>query len=175
MPSTNTSRLCLVILIISSFSAIGYSQDYSNKIRIADPNHKPPPAKIDQMSWVSGDWEGEALGGQVEESWSAPSAGTMMCSFRSIKDNQVQFYEFVVLKEESESLVIKIKHFSRDLVGWEEKDKTVDFRLISLEENLAYFDGFTFERIDENHMNIYVLFDQKEDKLVVGKFAYTRK
>ena len=46
---------------------------------------------VAELSWLAGHWRGEGLGGQCEEIWSAPQAGTMMGTFRLMKDGEVQF------------------------------------------------------------------------------------
>lgn len=35
----------------------------------------PPPAKIDAMAWLAGYWEGEGLGGKIEDIWMPPRDG----------------------------------------------------------------------------------------------------
>jgi hypothetical protein len=68
--------------------------------------------------------------------------------------------------------VLRLKHFGTDLKGWEEKDETVDFPLVKLKPNKAYFDGMTFEKIGEEEMNIYVLIRQKDGSQNEMKFPY---
>ena len=55
----------------------------------------------------------------------------MMGSFRMIENDTVNFYELMTITEQDESLILKLKHFSSDLKGWEEKDTTVDFPLVN--------------------------------------------
>ncbi len=104
-----------------------------------------PPASIEALSWMVGYWEGEGLGGNVAELVAPPAGGQMMASFYHVKeDGELNFYEFYTFAEIDGSLVLRIKHFSPDLVGWEEKDKFVEFPLVTTEENAVYFDGLTF-------------------------------
>ena len=53
-------------------------------------NKSSPTANIDQVSWISGHWVGEAMGGQTEEIWSSPKANSMMCVFRFSKGGKIQ-------------------------------------------------------------------------------------
>ena len=134
-----------------------------------------PDASLNDVSWISGHWLGKAFGGTVEEIWSPPMGDTMMFVFRLVKDGEVSFYEIGHIKEEGNSLILQLKHFNRDLSGWEEKEETVDFKLVRMEENKVYFDNFTFEKISENNINLYVVINESEDKTEEVKFSYKRK
>ena len=107
---------------------------------------KADEASIDDFAWLAGHWRGEGFGGQVEEIWSQPLGGTMVGTFRLVKEGKVEFYEIVLLDRDAEGFVMKVKHFSNDFAAWEEKADSVDFRLESVEENSATFKGLTFER-----------------------------
>ncbi len=97
----------------------------------------------------------------------------MMGAFKLSVDDQIRFYEIVTITEEAGSLMLRLKHFDHDLKGWEEKDETVDFPLVKLDHHKAYFDGFTFEKINENSLNIYVVTEIKGKSKEV-KFANKR-
>ena len=134
-----------------------------------------PLASISDVSWISGHWLGKAFGGTVEEIWSPPMGNSMMFVFRLVKDGEVGFYEIGHIKEVGESLILQLKHFNRDLSGWEEKEETVDFRLVRLEQDKVYFDNFTFERINENAINLYVVVKESDQNAEEIKFSYKRK
>jgi len=109
---------------------------------------------LDALSWLVGQWRGEALGGVVEEHWQAPSGGSMLGTFKLVVDGQVKFYELMTLVEVDDSLLLGIKHFNPDLSGWEAQDACIESRSQKLEAHQALFEGFTFQRIDENHLRI---------------------
>lgn len=111
---------------------------------------EPQGANIETLSWLSGSWKGEAFGGIVEEIWSQPVGGTMMGMFRLIDKEKVAFSEFEEIVEQDNLLVFRVKHFTSAFVGWEEKEKSVDFKLLSSTENEVRFDGLTLIKIDEN-------------------------
>ena len=129
-----------------------------------------PPASIEDVSWISGYWQGEIWGGQFEEMWSQPSAGSMMASFKFIEDSQVTFYELMTISEREGSLILQLKHFDRDLNGWEEKDQSMDFKLVRLADNIIYFEGYTYKLINQNEMHVHVVIEndgkKQETKLV---------
>lgn len=133
-----------------------------------------PQAKIGDISWLQGYWQGEIWGGQAEEIWSAPLAGSMMASFKFAADEQVNFYEIITLFEQNNSLVLRLKHFSADLKGWEEKDQYMEFKLVKLEKNIAYFDGYTYQLVSPDELHVFVVIDD-DGKKQETKFAFKRK
>ena len=112
----------------------------------------PPAASVDQLAWLEGRWVGEGLGGQCEEIYGAPAGGRIMGSFGLVKDGTAQFYEFILITEHEGSLVLRLKHFGADFSPWEEADETVDFPLVAIDDDGAWFDGLTLERRGENGM-----------------------
>lgn len=163
--------LFALLLVLSVYP--GYSQDtFSNTLRL-DEHEVSPRATLQDIAWIQGHWKGEAFGGIVEEIWTPPLGGSMMCAFKLVVNNEVRFYEIVTLSEENSTLMLRLKHFHKDLKGWEEKDETVDFPLVKVTPGKMFFDGFTFERISENEMNIYVIIEQ-EGKEREATFNYRR-
>lgn len=132
-----------------------------------------PKASLNDVSWITGHWTGEAFGGKAEEIWSEPMGESMMFVFRLVKDGKVSFYEIGHIQKLDQSLVLQLKHFDGNLRGWEERDETIDFKLVKLERNKAYFEGLTMERINKDQMNVYVLIEQdgKTEEIV---FEYKR-
>ena len=110
---------------------------------------EPQHANINMLNWLAGSWKGEAFGGTAEEIWSHPVGGTTMGMFRLIDKGTVTFSEFEEIVEQDNLLIFKVKHFTPAFVGWEEKEKSVDFKLLSATENEIHFDGLTLIKIDE--------------------------
>ena len=158
--------ICVVLLLC-------LSTVYAAETLTLAPGHVSPPANIGQLSWLAGHWRGEALGGVVEEHWAPPSAGSMVGSFKLSSNGKVKFYEIEIIREVADSLMLQLKHFGHDLKGWEEKDETVDFRLVKIEQNAAYFEGFTIRKIsdDEMHMVVVIGNEKKRDEVI---FKYHR-
>ncbi len=165
------SRVVCVLVLVAvciPLSVFGQSLKTEHTVKL-DEGAISPLANIEQMSWMAGAWQGEAFGGTIDEVWSPPAGGAMMGMFRLVQGDETGFYELMTLVEESGSLVFRLKHFNADLKGWEEKDETVDFPLVALEENVAFFDGITFQRADDTTLNIYLASENKEggfDELV---------
>ncbi|WP_330444545.1 DUF6265 family protein [Flavivirga abyssicola] len=130
--------------------------------------------KLKNISWIAGNWKGEAFGGQTEENWSEPSGGSMMATFKLINDGKVSFYETEIIREVENTLILQLKHFNNDLKGWETKDETVDFPLKEITKNKVIFEGMSFEKVGDNEMNVYVDIKQKNGSIETVKFNYTK-
>ena len=96
----------------------------------------------------------------------------MMATFKLINEGKVSFYEIEVIRELNATLILQLKHFNGDLKGWEDKDETVDFPLVKITDTAVYFDGMTFEKRDENRMNVFVLMRRKDGSVNELKFEY---
>lgn len=136
-------------------------------------NGKSPKANLNQVSWIQGHWTGEAFGGITEEIWSPPLGDSMMFSFKLVNEGKVVFYELGGIRQVEDSLIFQLKHFGNDFKGWEEKDETVDAKLIKIENNRVYFDEFTFEKISDTEINIYVNIEDN-GKTEEVKFNYKK-
>lgn len=152
-------KIISVLSILCLFTSVVYAQKTEKLLE----GQTSPAASIEDVSWIAGHWVGEAWGGKAEEIWSEPLGGAMMGSFRHVVEGKVSLYEFMNIVEAGNSLMLKIKHFNGDLSGWEEKGESVDFELVKLGKNMAYFNEFTFELKDEDHLSLYVLIEGKEE------------
>ncbi len=138
-------------------------------------NATSPQAKLSEISWMEGHWKGEAFGGITEEIWSPPLGGSMMFSFKLVVDGEIGFYEFGHIRQLDETLVFELKHFHGNVKGWEEKDEVQSFKLVKTDGNRMYFDGFTFEKISDNEINIYAFIEQEDATAEEVKFIYIRQ
>ena len=71
------------------------------------------------------------------------------------------------------SLVYRLKHFSGELTGWEEKDELVSFPLVAIEENAVWFDGLTVRREGDTLISA-VLVGQSDGSTRELVFRYRR-
>jgi hypothetical protein len=172
MPFTMKSWISFVALLLVNMGAANAQRANTKALGTA----ASPPATLKDVEWIAGHWRGEAFGGITEEIWSPPLGGSMMCSFKLVTDNKVSFYEMVAMSEEAGSLIIRLKHFHGSMKGWEEKDKTIDFPLVKIEGNRAYFDGMTFERVNPDELHVYVMIGMEgEAKEVLFKYLRVKK
>ncbi len=162
-------KLLLYILFIA-ISLTGYTQ---NTLQFTKDTISPN-ATLEDVSWIQGHWKGEAFGGITEEIWSPPLGDSMMFVFKLVVDNKVVFYEAGGIRQVDKTLFLQFKHFHGNFKGWEEKDETVDFKLVKIEKNKIYFEGFTFEKISDTEINLYVVIDHKDGKSEEVKFNYKK-
>jgi hypothetical protein len=142
-------------------------------ILTSNPDAERPRAVIEDVAWIAGHWQGEVLGGLAEEIWAPPNGGAMMGMFRLVSEDQVKFYEILTIAEDNGGLVLKLKHFNRDLTGWEEKDEVVAFPLVQLGKGEAHFDGLTF-RGGGDALTVYVAQRLKDGSVKELVFPYER-
>lgn len=166
-------RVYLLLFFVSVFVSLTRAQNKFPNCMLYDSSVGPPEATLNDVAWVEGHWKGEAFGGITEEIWSPPFGGAMMCVFRLVMNEKISFYEICTITEENKTLLLRLKHFHSNLTGWEEKDETVDFKLVKITPRKVFFDGFTFERINENEINIYVVTENQGEKSET-KFNYHR-
>lgn len=162
----------VALLIVCSTSALPASEPLTEHIRKLG-TAKPTPATIEDMKWLAGTWRGKGMGGEVEEIWSEPQGGVMMGMFRFMQDGKLQMLEMMTLSEKDGVISLKVKHFSPDLVAWEEKEKFVEFPWIEKDDKGCYFEGITFAP-DQNRLAIYVAMKGKEGKIDEIRFDFER-
>ena len=117
-----------------------------------------PPATLDEIAWLEGQWQGTGLGGESHEAWLPAIGGQMVGIFHQSLEGELQFYEILQFVERDGSLVLRLKHFNRDLSGWEDNsaESAIEFPLVAIEHDTAYFSGLTYERVGEDGLNIYL-------------------
>lgn len=164
-------KIIFISILLIPFIING--QDFPNTLE-KDSTAVSPKATLSDISWIAGHWKGNSFGGDTEEIWSAPLGNSMMGSFKMVIDNEIQFYEILTISEEKESLILRILHFDKNLNGWEEQGKPIEFPLVKITPNKVYFDGLTFEKINKKNIIVYVIIDDNNDKQEMA-FPYKRK
>jgi hypothetical protein len=150
----SSTVLLLLFPCLPLFAAIPVAP---NPPKPADPQADAAPEikpkgepSIEDFAWLAGHWRGEGFGGVCEEVWSAPLAGTMMGTFRLVRDDEVQFYEIMLLGRDERGFSLEVKHFSKDFVAWEEKGDAVRFDLESVGESSALFESLKMDRTGDD-------------------------
>lgn len=151
----------------------------SQETRMGEDGFASPPATHEQVDWLIGQWSGDGIGGApAMESWLPPSGPTMVGTFVQTKrgddgSEDIMFTEHMYLMEEEGTLVLRLKHFNADLTGWEEKDGMLTFRLVAIEECVAYFHALTLRCDGENGLVAAVR--MKSDKLEPQELVFRFK
>lgn len=132
----------LSLCIVTAIASVGEPTETLASSRVVPG----ADADIEEFAWMAGHWRGEGFGGVCEEIWSEPLGGTMMGSFRLVKDDEVVFYELVLICEDDDGMAMKVKHFTKDFVAWEDKKGALRFALESVAPDEAQFSGLEFKR-----------------------------
>ncbi len=159
-------------IALLNFFSLGLLGQFDNTLQL-ETGAGSPPASLESMAWVQGEWVGEGLGGLCEEVWSSARGGSMLGIFRLIKDEKLLFSEYMELVAVDGTISLRLKHFGNDFVGWEEKDRHVAFKLVKIDGDNIYFDGLTYRKTGENTMEVYVVLSSG-DSSREAKFSYTR-
>ncbi len=166
------STLLLLVIFSLAQDAFAQSQNSVHTLKL-DHRENMPAATINDVAWIAGHFQGEVFGGISEEVWMPPFGGTMMGMFKVVRGDTIVFYEFLTITEESNSLNLKLKHFHPDLTGWEEKDEFISFPLVKLTRDTAFFDGLTFQKLDQNTIQVYLAL-RRNGEIRETEFKYHR-
>jgi hypothetical protein len=139
-----------LLLFLLGFSVAGYAQEFK--------------ASVSDLAFMAGTWQVKHEWGDMEEYWGAPMGTSMVSSFRCVKDGKPVFYEFVVIEQEGEIPVMKLRHFNSGSIGWEEKNTPLSYPLVSLKDNKA-----VFEAKDQSVRLIYAVVSDKLDVVLEEK------
>lgn len=148
-------RVAIIVIVLFNWqmALAGDSLD----VRTLGDGDKSPAADISALSWLAGAWTGPRGEGQAQELIAPPLGGQMMGMYREVNgDGALTLYEFYVFAEVDDTLTLRLKHFSPEMIGWEEKDEYVEFPLVAIEGEIAYFDGITYARTGADAMQAAV-------------------
>lgn len=166
------ARAATLVLALSLASAAPAQTPLTENTLALDESAARPAATLDDVSLLIGHWRGPFLGGTAEEVWLPPAGGTMVGTFRLVQEDEAAFYELMVLLEEEGSVTLKLKHFNRDLTGWEEKADTVDFPLVKAEADAVYFAGLTYRRGPEGTLQGFLAMGSDGGEMTEATFVY---
>ena len=168
MLRVKTAGIAIVVLWLMTTAA------HAQETRTLKPGASPPAARLEDLAWLRGQWEGEGLTGPATEVYSSPAGGQIAGHFRQLRDGRVWFFEIVAIAQVGPSLEYRLKHFNEDLTGWEEKGTVVTFPLVAVEEGAWYFDGLTIKRDGPDGMIGAVRIGNKDGSSREAVFKYRR-
>jgi len=138
-------------------------------------------ASVKELSFMAGTWAQKNKWGDLEEFWGLPMGDNMVSSFRCVKDGTVTFYEFVVIEQEGAIPVMKIRHFNRGSIAWEEKDKPYLLPLTGLADKEATFEALdksvrlTYKRVATDKLDVILNEKDKNGAWKKDVFNYLLK
>jgi hypothetical protein len=152
----------MFLLLLWASAAAGAAERYTeHTLRLAE-GETSPPAGIETMAWLAGTWAAPAFGGVGEETWLPAEGGAMAGVFRHRGDDGATFYEILVIREVEGSLLLQLRHFDPALVGWEEREETVDFPLVAADFPQVDFEGMRFVSTGPERMTVFLAVDDGE-------------
>lgn len=164
----------LLIIIVSAFCSMElFSQHFITEHTLGTDSSLSNSATIEDVRFLTGLWNGSGLGGEIEEQWSQPHDKTMLGTFRLIKNGKNVFYEIMEIAEVDGSLRLRVKHFTPEFIGWEEKDKFITFPLVTIRNSIIYFNGLTIEKTDKGIM-MYLRMKKKDGSFAEEILTYTK-
>ena len=163
------ARICVLCcsILFAGRSALFAREptDLSAQVRSLAPGQSSPPATIEVVRWLEGDWEGELEGNAQQNMIYAPVAGHMPGFVRAwTKEGKNLFYEIAVFVESGGSVEYRGKHFTPELSGWEGKDEFYRRPLVAITDSAVYFDGITFVKDGPDRHTVYFRLPSGERK-----------
>jgi hypothetical protein len=140
---------------------------------------KKPAVK--DLAFMAGTWTLRHQWGDMEEFWGTPMGDNMVSTFRCVKDGKVVFYEFMAIEQSDSVAVMKLRHFNKGSIGWEDKDKPFLMPAIKFAPNEVVFESpdkavrITYKRLSALKLDCILDEKAKDGKWSKDVFSYTLK
>nr|WP_067054391.1 DUF6265 family protein [Mucilaginibacter sp. L294] len=136
-------------------------------------------AAVNDLAFMAGTWTLKHEWGDMEEFWGPPMGDNMVSTFRCVKDGKIVFYEFMAIEQTDSIPVLKLRHFNKGSIGWEDKDKPYLMPVIKLTTNEVVFESLdkavliTYKRLGPLKMDCILDEKGKDGKWKKDVFNYT--
>ncbi len=107
-PDQAVMRILLMILLIVPSVAYAAAQ-----VSVAD------------LAWMTGTWVGPLGEQTLEEHWVEPSNGTIACVVRFTSNGATNIYELIVIAEEADTLVFRVRQWHPGFVPFDSQTMTL--------------------------------------------------
>lgn len=171
-----TAPLILALLCAATATgnpARGAEPRTEHTFRLADDGERPA-ATLEDAAFLVGNWTGTAFGERMEETWSAPTGGSMVGTFKLFSGDEPAMYEIMLLTVEDGTLSLKVKHFNADFTAWEDKPDYVNFKLVKFAEDELHFGGLSFYKRGDDRLDGYIVM-RNGDEVVEQHMTYVRQ
>jgi hypothetical protein len=148
--------LTLLLLLLLTGPAAGQEHITDNVLAFSDSTHHPGVG-LEAFDFLVGYWEGEGLGGHVEEFWTPASGGSMNGLFRLVHGDELALSEHMAVDTLDGRPIMRVKHFSSDFEAWEDKAESVAFPLIRAEPGAVYMGGLTIKADGTDALVYYLI------------------
>lgn len=143
----------------------------------AQPEEARVRADIADLAWLEGCWEGEGFGGAISECWMRGPTGRLTGTFQLLEpDGTQRFSEILLLDVFEDGPAMRVKHFTPDFVGWEDKDAYLTFVLEETRDGYGRFRGLTLELTEDGRQIATLMMrdaegNPREERLVYERLA----
>ncbi len=96
---------------------------------------------VEELSWLTGSWEGPINGNILEETWLEPRAGTIIALVRMTNEVGTDFVEIIHIKELNGTLELHLKLFDNALSPT--TPKAHKFELTKIDKDYISFKGIS--------------------------------
>ncbi len=160
-----------ILFLISINVLLGVCAAEEIEVLLMDDGTGPASATIQDVSWLAGYWEGDGFGGKVVQLIAPASGSQMMGAFHAQSaSGDTTMYQFYTFLEKGDTVILRMKHFSSDFIGWEEKSDYAEFPLVVVDDRALYFDRLSFVETEPGRLEAAVDFKSGG----IQRFYYTR-
>ena len=105
----------LAALILFFFISVGPTVQFNSVHRfaasslLAGPPTPQGSVSLDQLSWISGCWEGQTGNRVYTEQWMKPAGGLMMGMSRTVAGDKATEYEFLQIRQQGQNILYVAK------------------------------------------------------------------
>lgn len=132
-------------------------------------------ATLADMAWIVGTWRSVREGGVASETYSPADGGQITGHFYETRDGKVSLMELMQIVERDGGLVYRLRHFNRDLAGWEDATRKPDeFPLLAIEGKRMFFDGITLDHSRPGKLDFWVRVTGKDGTAREIVYRYDR-
>ncbi|UAL09259.1 DUF6265 family protein [Caulobacter segnis] len=143
-------------------------------IRLLTPGARPAPCPLDALAWMEGSWLGRMPFGPVEIAHLPIAFGHMPGFVRATNADGVVFYEILTYVQAGDSVTLRVKHFTSQLHGWEDRDAFVARALVERAGDTFFFDGTTIRRTGPDSYTTFHLNRDGDKELETLSVPFTR-
>lgn len=132
----------------------GTSAQSSGSSEVETPSSPPPAvpsgqhsatadrsqARLSDLAWLEGKWQGNWGPRLAEQVWMAPEAGEILGLFRVVENDKTLVVEMYSVLETGAGVELRLRHFTASLAPWEQSSTAV-LRLASLDPKGAVFEN----------------------------------
>ena len=116
-----------MIIYLSLFDVVFANEKSSDE----EKSESPRVTSIDQLDWLTGNWEGPIGDSVLEESWLPPRANTITAVVRLTKGSLTEFVELIKIEKIDQSFELRLNLFDASLKPRSEKPQVLKLSKIS--------------------------------------------